>query len=376
MKQTQEYTSAEEQIRNVNLGNLIKILRIKRPSSSSGQEKLAQAIKNSAVKNASIIVESNLYMVFQVEDPVDGQYTPRAFVAHMDTMHRKEGENPISVTVDKIFAVNSECLGADDGAGCWILLEMIFAKVPGYYIFTKNEECGGKGAQQLFMDQKGSSWFSEVSWFIEFDRKGQSDVIYEHFTGPCASLVDAKAICDLLSPLGLKPCDRGCYTDIAEFACETVACVNLSVGYEAAHTEKEYLDLNYIKKLRNLVISVDWSRLPKPTKYDAYHYTSGIKYHSGTTYWPSSSLDEIHDSVLFPSYLETERFTKRELKLFLRMCEMQFGITKDDFEDFEAKVRQEETDAAYAKFSDREVEEGLDPFPGYDGGKVPNVYDY
>jgi hypothetical protein len=376
MKQTQEYTSAEEQIRNVNLGNLIKILRIKRPSNSSGQDKLAEAIKNSAVKNASLVVESNLYMVFQVEDPVDGQYTPRAFVAHMDTMHRKEGENPITVTIDKIFAGKSECLGADDGAGCWILLEMIFAKVPGYYIFTKNEECGGKGAQKLFSNEKGSSWFSEVSWFIEFDRKGQSDVIYEHFTGPCASLTDAKAICDLLSPLGLKPCDKGCYTDIAEFACETVACVNISVGYEAAHTEKEYLDLNYIKKLRNLVISVDWSRLPKPTKYDSFSHISRVKYYHGATHWPSSSLKEIEESVLFPSYLETERFTKRELKLFLRMCEVQFGITKEDFEDFEAKVRQEETDAAYAKFSNVEIEEGLEEFPGYDGGKVPSVYDY
>jgi hypothetical protein len=64
------------------------------------------------------------------------------------------------------------------------------------------------------------------------------------------------------------------------------------------------------------------------------------------------------------------------LKLFLRMCEVQFGITKEDFEDFEAKVRQEETDAAYAKFSNVEIEEGLEEFPGYDGGKVPSVYDY
>jgi hypothetical protein len=41
----------------------------------------------------------------------------------------------------------SSCLGADDAAGVWLLCEMIRAGIPGLYVFHRNEERGGRGAE-------------------------------------------------------------------------------------------------------------------------------------------------------------------------------------------------------------------------------------
>jgi putative aminopeptidase FrvX len=40
-------------------------------------------------------------------------------------------------------------LGADDGAGCAMLMHLIHSGVPAYYIFTVGEEKGGIGATWL-----------------------------------------------------------------------------------------------------------------------------------------------------------------------------------------------------------------------------------
>ena len=43
----------------------------------------------------------------------------------------------------------SDCLGADDGAGVFLMLEMIDANVEGTYIFHRGEERGGWGSSQI-----------------------------------------------------------------------------------------------------------------------------------------------------------------------------------------------------------------------------------
>ena len=42
---------------------------------------------------------------------------------------------------------DATCLGADDGAGIYIMLRMIETKKPGLYVFHRGEERGGIGAK-------------------------------------------------------------------------------------------------------------------------------------------------------------------------------------------------------------------------------------
>jgi hypothetical protein len=70
--------------------------------------------------------------------------------AHIDTMHNSTPELITQEVFLDTFGTAfvdqaSDCLGADDGAGVFLMLEMIDANVEGTYIFHRGEERGGWG---------------------------------------------------------------------------------------------------------------------------------------------------------------------------------------------------------------------------------------
>jgi hypothetical protein len=153
-------------------------------------------------------------------------------------------------------------LGADDGAGMWLLLEMIDAGVPSAYVFHRGEERGGAGSK--FLAKTEAKWLQTFDRAVAFDRRGQWSVITEQGWGVCCSDAFGEALAEALSSdtLMFSIDDGGIYTDTSEYTHLIPECTNVSIGYEGEHTSSETVDFPYLIALRDQVIALDWEALP------------------------------------------------------------------------------------------------------------------
>ena len=72
------------------------------------------------------------------------------FAAHLDTVCSGDADVPNTlITSGNLVTAENHQLGADDGAGIYLLLELMRNKVPGRFIFTRGEEVSGTGASYL-----------------------------------------------------------------------------------------------------------------------------------------------------------------------------------------------------------------------------------
>lgn len=186
-----------------------------------------------------------------------GEGSRTLFCAHLDTVHRKAGEQAPVWTKSRVSCPGN-ILGADDGAGCAILAGLILAETPGTYLFTPDEECGGSTMRELA--RKYADFFGEFDRAIAFDRKGKTSICGAQMVGNLASRAFVR---ELASELGMGHVwDTGTYTDNSEFQGIIPEIVNVSVGYEKAHTPEEYLDLEYLDRLMAACLTVEWEHLP------------------------------------------------------------------------------------------------------------------
>lgn len=167
----------------------------------------------------------------------------------------------VDETLGVIYADDSSCLGADDTAGVWLMVNMIARGVPGLYVFHREEEIGGNGSRFF-------SWSSAlpvtVQRAIAFDRKGDCSVI-THMGDRTCSDEFAKALASQLVHLGLRnmvPDPTGIFTDTVHYVDLIPECTNVSVGYYAAHSPDEYLDYRFLAEMLEAVCAVDWDALP------------------------------------------------------------------------------------------------------------------
>lgn len=201
------------------------------------------------------------------------------FACHVDTVDNPSTTGTKTIEYDPDFqrvtlAQDSigECLGADDGAGVWMLLKMIEAKVPGTYVFHRGEERGCIGAHAFIKDS--SPWLQKFDMAVEFDRPGDTEVITHQGGQRCASNTFAEALCKALEPeVVLDPSTRGVLTDVKYYRGLIPECVNIGVGYRGHHGVEEELDMGYLERLLAAVIQVDWDELPiqrDPTAVEPY----------------------------------------------------------------------------------------------------------
>jgi hypothetical protein len=190
----------------------------------------------------------------------DGHKT--LFVAHVDTVHRTTGANKVRKTT-AIWYADGAALGADDGVGCALLMHMIHAAVPGYYVFTQGEECGGIGAKHLAAQYP--LLLAQFDRAIAFDRRGTDSVISHQGYGRCCSDAFADALAAELNAtdetLMYSADDTGVYTDTAEFTEIIPECTNISCGYMYEHSEREQLDMIHFDLLAEAVLVIDWDGL-------------------------------------------------------------------------------------------------------------------
>ena len=207
---------------------------------------------------------------------------------HTDTVTKNEGRQNVKWIAKDVLGLNNgrpgQCLGADDGAGIWLMLEMIAAGKPGYYVFHADEEIGGLGSSYL---KDNPQYFPPtLKIAIAMDRSGTSDVITHQGFSRCCSDAFARSLAAQLGGT-FRPDDTGVFTDTANYTGLIAECTNLSVGYESNHGPREVLDVAHLKALREALINLDQSKLVierEPGEED----DMWSNYSGGHYYYPSS----------------------------------------------------------------------------------------
>lgn len=242
---------------------LLEILSLKRPHGGAGELFVAENILARLPYELMVFKDKSGHpMAYLVE--VASTTVPESrtvFVAHLDTVHREDGPNPViyDESIGWMSKEDGTPLGADDGAGVWLLYKMIEASVPGTYLFTVGEERGGVGAK--WMAANAEEFLSKFDRAIEFDRRGTTSVITHQGFGRCCSDEFAEALAGKLG-MGFKPDDTGVYTDTAEFTDVISECTNISCGYNREHSGMETLDTIFLQALLCNCVSLDWESLP------------------------------------------------------------------------------------------------------------------
>ena len=195
----------------------------------------------------------------------DGTDATTLFSSHLDTVHKAKATGTYELNIrDTMLTVkDGGVLGADDGTGIWLMLNLIKAKVPGLYIFHREEEIGGNGS--TFIAENYTKILEKYNRAIAFDRKGLKDIITHQGGERCCSDEFASAFAaqlNLTEGFHFAGDDTGSFTDTKNYTLLIPECTNLAVGYYDQHTMHETQDLSFATRLANRLIAVDWESLP------------------------------------------------------------------------------------------------------------------
>lgn len=189
--------------------------------------------------------------------------SPILWSCHTDTVHKKEGLQKIFYKKNMLRS-DSNCLGADDAAGIWLMIKMIRRKVPGLYIFHRGEEVGGIGSTHIATNSP--ELLSGSKYAIALDRRGYTDVI-THQGSRCCSDKFAESLAKELD-MAYTASTRGSFTDTANYTSIIGECTNLSVGYFSQHSMLESLDGKFLIKLLASLVSLNQNNLLEDRKAD------------------------------------------------------------------------------------------------------------
>lgn len=180
----------------------------------------------------------------------DTEQSDVAYTCHTDTVARANSKPPkVKMTKSGMLYVSNpheaDCLGADDAAGIYIMLEMLEHGVHGRYCFFRDEEVGCQGSGWSVRDHTG--FWTGVKAMISFDRRGDGIITQQRFQRCCSD----KFALELAKRLGrgASALQSGIYTDSAEFMQIIPECTNVGVGYMHEHTPDEILDTVILQDL-------------------------------------------------------------------------------------------------------------------------------
>jgi hypothetical protein len=295
---------------------------------------LREHIKGLAIPGATVEIMAGGCLAVTVprpgkpEDPTPPKPSTTLFSSHVDTVEghasdtvwsdeeKKWVSKPaVSADVRKrltydpnfgLIALDKDSiggsLGADDGAGVWLMVKMIERRVPGTYLFHRSEEVGGKGSAEMV--RKHTDWLAKFECAVAFDRHDTFEVIHTQGGSRCASAKFTDALCDRLNKQGMQyePSQRGVFTDTKNYRGIIPECVNVAVGYQSQHGRNETLDYGHLNALLDAVCAIDWDSLPidrDPKIVEAGSY--GYGRHNWTTRGGRDSLfDDDEDFEPFP----------------------------------------------------------------------------
>lgn len=298
------------------MGNLISILSMRREHDSLGE----QAFIDKFIKPLDpvhLLNKDDVTVAYHVtvKGKEGNEYKSNVlWSCHIDTMHRgKPDVLTQEVWVDEMGTAfvsdKDDCLGADDGAGAWLMLEMIKAGVRGTYIFHRGEEKGCWGSKQVATLHTG--WLAQYTHAIAFDRRATHSIITHQQSERGCSDVLGNQLIELFN-LGHELDDTGVYTDTAEYMDIVPECVNISIGYDSEHSHRETLDTSYLFKMRDAICALDWDNIdllverdPSKHEYKDYGYGYGYsKYGVGGYDYGLDKKSTKFDSYYYPTVEE------------------------------------------------------------------------
>ena len=163
--------------------------------------------------------------------------------AHLDEIHAP-CEREVVVEGDKVYSVdrlwNRVGCGADDKNGLWVIINLLrMEPVLKVALFVQEERTGEvagcRGARACDL-----SFFDNVKYILECDRKGASDVV--HIGKGDTLLCDSDFIPEeILTKYGYEMV-RGGKTDVVELKMRglQIPVCNIGCGYYNAHKNSEY----------------------------------------------------------------------------------------------------------------------------------------
>ncbi len=152
-------------------------------------------------------------------------------------------------------------IGGDDRAGCCMLWR--FKDLGHSLLITSGEEKGCIAAKRIIESEWWKKELNDTHHFaIEFDRRGEKDIVfYDLATEKFAEYVTKET--------GYVPA-QGFSTDIRHL-CKSISAVNISVGYNNEHSDKENLVLAHFEKTYEVVYKwlsqKDLPKFPSPQNF-------------------------------------------------------------------------------------------------------------
>lgn len=221
--------------------------------SKSGQEQHIKSFVMEYLKDVALHVTTDNIGNMYITKGISQSYP--CVAAHLDEIHTP-CQREVIIEGDTLYTVDSNnnrvgC-GADDKNGVWTLLQLLHTEPIIKAVFFVQEEKQGdmpgcQGAKVCDL-----TFFKDVRYIIECDRKGAHDVVR---CGKGTMLCDEDFIPkNLLQKYDYQMVDGG-KTDVVELkmrGVEIPVC-NISCGYYNAHTTDEYTHFSELQKCLSFV---------------------------------------------------------------------------------------------------------------------------
>ena len=246
------------------------------------------------IKNVNFKIDhySNLFITKNTNNP---DFYP-CMIAHMDEMISNKGLKNLFIKSGMIRG--KKCaLGADDCNGIYIILEMLKNHDDLKVIFTVEEEMGTKGAMEAIYNDE---FLSNISYFIQPDRRGKSDLITETNGIRCCSQEFLDDLTPIATNFKYSP-EMGTFTDVGIF-CEfkNIAGINVSCGYYNEHTINEYTVISELQNSMNFINNILSNLQNKQyilSDSEMQSYYSPTTYHYDRAQWEDIYSDIPSDNI-------------------------------------------------------------------------------
>ncbi|MCS7317211.1 MAG: hypothetical protein NZZ41_02660 [Candidatus Dojkabacteria bacterium] len=226
---------------------------------------------------------NNIYAVKKKDENFSGFYP--CFVSHTDTSQNLHKKIELIEKDGFLIGWDGEKQvgpGFDDKVGICISLQLAEQFDNVKLFFASDEESGCIGSSQADL-----SFFNDVSFCAQPDRRGDSDFIYytnrtqvvsEEFINHSLPLLDRYKY----------NLNEGSFTDIGCLVNRGIGicCFNISCGYYNEHTNQERLDLSAAEKCLNFLYD-----FTKSTSYKRWVYNPEDGMESTNTYIKEKIID-------------------------------------------------------------------------------------
>lgn len=175
-------------------------------------------------------------------------------VAHMDTVHEITDEIYVLKCGERWtgfnrYSMTQTGIGGDDKVGIFIALELLAIHDNVKLVFFRDEEVGCLGSSVPDID-----FFSDCSFVLQADRRGNSDFIVEASGVPLSSDSFQNDVLSAVCRYGYK-FNNGAMTDVMALkkAGIDISMANISCGYYNPHQRNEYISLRDVNNCLRLM---------------------------------------------------------------------------------------------------------------------------